>query len=162
MNSTKASMGRRVIYAMVITACTLLWGCLAEQPADAKIIQGYWSAEESAELEYANNDTTSLRNLNIFAVCDKEFVAHYRQLPLKIACMAPDSTSEVFEWELDLTTAKEQMTATQTELTQTFIQNATLSQKGIYKFNISLNSSTEIKGVHAIGVEVENAENGKR
>ena len=170
MNSTMVHMAKMMVpqlmqksFRMIlIIGCTLLNGCLSEQRTDADIIQKYWSAEKQVEMAYDNTDTVSLRNLNIFAVCNKKFADQHKQLPLNISCMAPDSTKEVFEWKLDLYSAEERASATQTELKQTFIQNATLSQEGTYRFNISLDSSTSIKGVHAIGVEIETVKDGKR
>ncbi len=141
----------------------LLSGCVAEQSADVAIIEkGVLGPERVAEMEYENSDTLSFRDIEVFVVCDRNLVRRHHRLPLVVECIAPDSTSERFEWTLLTNTAGERTTATQTELKQTFVKNARLKQRGRYKFNISLDSSTTVRGIRAIGVEVSTKQNGER
>ncbi len=151
----------KTIIALSLAAITA--GCTVHPRSMAVSIGAKsWTSDTVYTFEYANTDTTARFDAEIFVVCKHNFTKRYERLPMKVECIAPDSLTAEYRWVLLTGTALAEQMPTQTEMKQKFIENATLNQRGVYRFNISLDSSTPVKGVWAIGIDLEKREDGKR
>ena len=146
------------IVVMLLTAL-LSSSCISHHGSSATALEEQeWQARKTYTLEYENSDTLSIKNIDIFIICSKWFPEKYPRLPLKVECITPDSISGMFEWSLITDCANVKKTATQIELKQTFINNALMKKQGIYLFNISLDSSTTVKDIFEVGIDVTKQE----
>jgi hypothetical protein len=105
-----------------------------------------WSGAES--IAYENNDTLTLRNLNIVLRYNDNF--KQAVLPLKIVVTTPDARhfEEVVELQLQHPSAA--LTVATTESVP-YRESVLLNQKGDYTFTFEPQS--EVRGVEAVGIE---------
>ena len=142
----------RIVIAFVAIAFV---GCIAPQNA---IMVGVdlksWNKMES--VIYENEDTTSLRNLNIALRYNENF--RQTTLPLKVAITTPDARyfEEVVTLQLDRPNMAIAVTATESIPYRTNVQ---LNQSGFY--TISFEPLSEVRGVEAIGIEFQQIKNIK-
>lgn len=134
----------RIVVAMVaIVMCS----CLVPQNSLMVGVNMHsWS--EAKSLNYENNDTLSLRNLNIALRYNDNF--KQTSLPLKIAVTTPDARyfEEVVELKLQHPTTALAVTTTESVPYRT---DVLLNQKGCYTF--SFEPLAEVRGVEAIGIK---------
>ena len=134
----------RIVAALLaMTMCS----CLAPQNSlMVGVDMRSWSGAES--LVYENNDTLTLRNLNIVL----RYNDNFRQavLPLKIVVTTPDARhfEEVVELRLQHPSAA--LTVATTESVP-YRESVLLNQKGDYTFTFEPQS--EVRGVEAVGIE---------
>ena len=134
----------RIVAALLaMTMCS----CLAPQNSlMVGVDMRSWSSAES--LVYENNDTLTLRNLNIVL----RYNDNFRQavLPLKIVVTTPDARhfEEVVELRLQHPSAA--LTVATTESVP-YRESVLLNQKGDYTFTFEPQS--EVRGVEAVGIE---------
>ena len=105
-----------------------------------------WESAES--ITYDNNDTLSLRNINIALRYNDNF--REATLPLKIGITTPDARHFEEVVELRLSHPSTALTVATTE-SLPYRADVLLNQKGCYTF--SFEPQTEVEGVEAIGVE---------
>lgn len=136
----------RIVAALLaMTMCS----CLAPQNSlMVGVDMRSWSGAES--LVYENNDTLTLRNLNIVL----RYNDNFRQavLPLKIVVTTPDARhfEEVVELRLQHPSAA--LTVATTESVP-YRESVLLNQKGDYTFTFEPQS--EVRGVEAVGIEIK-------
>ena len=136
----------RIVAALLaMTMCS----CLAPQNSlMVGVDMRSWSGAES--LVYENNDTLTLRNLNIVL----RYNDNFRQavLPLKIVVTTPDARhfEEVVELRLQHPSAA--LTVATTESVP-YRESVLLNQKGDYTFTFAPQS--EVRGVEAVGIEIK-------
>ena len=136
----------RIVAALLaMTMCS----CLAPQNSlMVGVDMRSWSGAES--LVYENNDTLTLRNLNIVL----RYNDNFRQavLPLKIVVTTPDVRhfEEVVELRLQHPSAA--LTVATTESVP-YRESVLLNQKGDYTFTFEPQS--EVRGVEAVGIEIK-------
>lgn len=136
----------RIVAALLaMTMCS----CLAPQNSlMVGVDMRSWSGAES--LVYENNDTLTLRNLNIVL----RYNDNFRQavLPLKIVVTTPDARhfEEVVELRLQHPSAA--LTVATTESVP-YRDSVLLNQKGGYTFTFEPQS--EVRGVEAVGIEIK-------
>ncbi len=143
------SLAKQLVIALVALAFT---ACLAPQNVTMVGVDvRSWS--EGATLTVENNDTLSLRNLNIAVRYNNNFKA--TELPLKIAILAPDSSryEEIISLPLRRPTTALAVATTESLPYRSKVQ---LSQRGSY--HISFEPLSKICGVEAIGVEFREIE----
>lgn len=134
----------RIVAALLaMTMCS----CLAPQNSlMVGVDMRSWSGAES--LVYENNDTLTLRNLNIVL----RYNDNFRQaiLLLKIVVTTPDARhfEEVVELRLQHPSAA--LTVATTESVP-YRESVLLNQKGDYTFTFEPQS--EVRGVEAVGIE---------
>ncbi|MBO5961967.1 MAG: hypothetical protein J6Q01_02350 [Alistipes sp.] len=138
-------MVRIVAALLAMTMCS----CLAPQNSlMVGVDMRSWSGAES--LVYENNDTLTLRNLNIVL----RYNDNFRQavLPLKIVVTTPDARhfEEVVELRLQHPSAA--LTVATTESVP-YRESVLLNQKGDYTFTFEPQS--EVRGVEAVGIEIK-------
>lgn len=142
----------RIVVAFITIAFV---GCMAPQNS---IMVGVdlksWNKMES--VIYENEDTTSLRNLNIALRYNENF--RQTTLPLKVAITTPDARyfEEVVTLQLDRPDMAIAVTATESIPYRTNVQ---LNQSGFY--TISFEPLSEVRGVEAIGIEFQQIKNIK-
>lgn len=136
----------RIVAALLaMTMCS----CLAPQNSlMVGVDMRSWSGAES--LVYENNDTLTLRNLNIVL----RYNDNFRQavLPLKIVVTTPDARhfEEVVELRLQHPSAA--LTVATTESVP-YRESVLLNQKGDYTFTFEPQS--EVRGVEAVGIKIK-------
>ncbi len=134
----------RIVAALLaMTMCS----CLAPQNSlMVGVDMRSWSGAES--LVYENNDTLTLRNLNIVL----RYNDNFRQavLPLKIVVTTPDARHFEEVVELRLRHPSAALTVATTESVP-YRESVLLNQKGDYTFTFEPQS--EVRGVEAVGIE---------
>lgn len=134
----------RIVAALLaMTMCS----CLAPQNSlMVGVDMRSWSSAES--LVYENNDTLTLRNLNIVL----RYNDNFRQavLPLKIVVTTPDARHFEEAVELRLQHPSAALTVATTESVP-YRESVLLNQKGCYTFTFEPQS--EVRGVEAVGIE---------
>ena len=135
-------------YLLVLLVATLCLSCLAPQPAEMATTDAHcW--ESGAQVEIANTDTLSLRQLSIAIRTNSQFKA--TALPLTIAVTAPDGTA--FQEQYSLPTADiEKSAIVAKSIAIPYRDRVCLSQSGNYRFIIT--PQIAIKGVEAVGIVV--------
>lgn len=136
---------RIVVALLAMTMCS----CLAPQNSlMVSVDMRSWSGAES--LAYENNDTLTLRNLNVVLRYNDNF--KQAVLPLKIVVTTPDARhfEEVVELQLQHPSAA--LTVATTESVP-YRESVLLNQKGCYTFTFE--PQTEVRGVEAIGIELK-------
>ena len=137
--------GMRIIVAVLAMA---MCSCLAPQNTQMVGVD-VWSWDSVESVVFDNNDTLSLRNLNITLRYNDNF--KQATLPLKVAITTPDA--RYFEEEIVLT-LHHPRTALMVATTESlpYRTNVVLNQKGCYTFLFEPQSA--VRGVEAIGVEL--------
>lgn len=135
-------------YLLVLLVATLCLSCLAPQPAEMATTDAHcW--ESGAQVEIANTDTLSLRQLSIAIRTNSQFKA--ATLPLTIAVTAPDGAA--FQEQYSLPTADiENSAIVAKSIAIPYRDRVCLSQSGNYRFIIT--PQIAIKGVEAVGIVV--------
>lgn len=139
-------------HIIAVAVAAIFTACLAPQNATMVGVDvRLWSNEASVKVE--NNDTLSLRNLNIAVRYNDNFKA--TELPLKIVIIAPDSSryEEIIKLPLHHPTTALTVATTESLPYRSKVQ---LSQRGSYY--ISFEPLRQIRGVEAIGVEFREIE----
>ncbi|MBR1961642.1 MAG: hypothetical protein IKA26_01625 [Alistipes sp.] len=135
---------RGIILAAVMVAFS---ACLAPQSAHMTGVDARsWRRAES--ITYINNDTLSLRDMNIVLRHNSDLKQN--TLPLKIAITTPDARYFEEIREVKLQQSKTAFTVAATNSIP-YRTNVLLSQRGCYI--ISFEPLSEVRGVEAIGVE---------
>lgn len=130
-----------VVLAMAMCSCLV--------PQNSLMVGVDMRSWESAEsITYDNNDTLSLRNINIALRYNDNF--REATLPLKIGITTPDARHFEEVVELRLSHPSTALTVATTE-SLPYRADVLLNQKGCYTF--SFEPQTEVQGVEAIGVE---------
>ncbi len=136
-------------YIVAVVLAMAMYGCLA--PQNTQMVGVDMRSWESAEsITYDNNDTLSLRNINIALRYNDNF--REATLPLKITITTPDARN--FEESIVL-----QLHHPRTALTVATIESlpyradVLLSQKGCYTF--SFEPLSKVRGIEAIGIEIK-------
>ncbi len=139
-------VGVRIVVAMAAMA---MCSCLARQSAYmTNVDMQSWSRSES--LAYDNNDTLSLRNLNIAIRYNDNYKAS--SLPLKLAISTPDERCFVDTLTLQLSHPTTAVALSTTESIP-YRTDVLLKQRGAYIF--AFEPLTEIEGIEAIGIELK-------
>lgn len=140
---------RFVVRIVVALLAMTMSSCLAPQNSlMVSVDMRSWSGAES--IAYENNDTLTLRNLNIVLRYNDNF--KQAVLPLKIVVATPDARhfEEVVELQLQHPSAA--LTVATTESVP-YRESVLLNQKGCYTFTFE--PKTEVRGVEAIGIELK-------
>ena len=139
-------MGCRLrILAAVLAIATS--SCLAPQNSlMVGVDMRSWSGAES--LNYDNDDTISLRNLDIALRYNDNF--KQAVLPLKIAVTTPDARYFEERVELQLQHPSTALSVATTECVP-YRADVQLSQRGCYTFTFEPQS--EVRGVEAVGIK---------
>lgn len=136
--------GMRIIVAVLAMA---MCSCLAPQNMQMVGVDvRSWDSAESVVFD--NNDTLSLRNLNITLRYNDNF--KQATLPLKVAITTPDARHFEEEIVLTLHHPRTALTVATTE-SLPYRTNVVLNQKGCYAFSFEPQSA--VRGIEAIGVE---------
>ena len=132
-----------VVLAMAMCSCLV--------PQNSLMVGVDMRSWESAEsITYDNNDTLSLRNINIALRYNDNF--REATLPLKITITTPDARHFEEVVELRLSHPSTALTVATTE-SLPYRADVLLSQKGCYTF--SFEPQTEVQGIEAIGIELK-------
>ncbi|MBP3550029.1 MAG: hypothetical protein J6J57_00070 [Alistipes sp.] len=137
--------GMRIIVAVLAMA---MCSCLAPQNTQMVGVDvRSWDSAESVVFD--NNDTLSLRNLNITLRYNDNF--QQTSLPLKVTVRTPDARHFEEEVILPLHHPRTALTVATTE-SLPYRADVLLNQKGIYTFSFEPQSA--VRGIEAIGVEL--------
>lgn len=134
--------------AIVLTAATF-FSCIAPQHTQMVGVDA-WSWDSAKSISYDNNDTLTLRNLNIALRYNEDF--KLATLPLKIAVTTPDARYFEEIVELQLQHPRTALSVATTE-SLPYRADVILSQKGAYTF--SFEPQSVVRGVEAIGIEIK-------
>ena len=136
---------RIVAVALAMAMCS----CLAPQNTQmVRVDMQSWEGAES--ITYDNNDTLSLRNINIALRYNDNF--REATLPLKIVVTTPDTRFFEEEIVLQLHHPRTALTVATTECIP-YRTDVLLSQRGCYTF--SFEPLSRVQGVEAIGIELK-------
>lgn len=140
-------MRRWVILAVVCS--TLSLSCIAPYSAEmVAVAVGGWS--EPARIVVENSDTVSLRNLSVAVRYNSSFKGEH--LPLRVKILTPDG--RLFEEEQQFVVRRSYTAAAISAVeSMPYRADVSLSMSGAYIFVFE--PMTELKGVEAIGVEIE-------
>ena len=138
--------GVRVIVAVLAMA---MCSCLAPQNTQMVGVDVQsWDSAESVVFD--NNDTLSLRNINIALRYNDNF--KQATLPLKVAITTPDARHFEEEIVLALHHPRTALTVATIE-SLPYRADVLLNQKGLYTFSFEPKSA--VRGVEAIGIELK-------
>ena len=136
---------RRVVVA--VAALVMAFGCITkESTLMTSVDMWHWKSAES--ISYINEDTLSLRHLNIALRYNKNFAQ--AKLPLKVTVTAPDARSYSEAVELSLHHPYTAMITATTE-SLPYRRDVVFQQRGEYI--ISFEPLAEVRGVQAVGIE---------
>ncbi len=128
---------------------TLFCGCLAPQNTQmVGVDMRSWDSVQS--IYYDNDDTVSLRNINIAIRYNDDF--KQATLPLKITVTTPDARCFEEVVELQLQHPRTALTVATNE-SLPYRADVLLNQQGAYTFSFEPRSA--VRGVEAIGVEIK-------
>jgi hypothetical protein len=134
---------------VVVVLAMAMYGCLAPQNTQmVGVDMQAWNSAES--IIYDNNDTLSLRNINIALRYNDNF--REATLPLKIVVTTPNSQHFEEIVKLPLHHPRTALTVATTE-SLPYRADVVLSQKGCYAF--SFEPLSEVRGIEAIGIEIK-------
>ena len=137
------------VYMAVAVLAMAMYGCLA--PQNTQMVGVNMRSWESAEsITYDNNDTLSLRNINIALRYNDNF--REATLPLKVVVTTPDNRQFEEQIRLQLHHPRTALTVATTE-SLPYRADVLLSQKGCYTF--SFEPLSRVQGVEAIGIELK-------
>lgn len=110
-----------------------------------------WKPDDVKSVIYRNSDTTSLRNIVLFLSCDKNLKGN---IPLEITTVTPDSMrfTEGFMFE-----SSDEAGGDFTVKRAEYRNDNLFSREGGYVFRIRQTGSQPIKGIRAVGIEIESA-----
>jgi hypothetical protein len=134
---------------VAVALAMAMFSCLAPQNTQmVGVDMRSWERAES--ITYDNNDTLSLRNINIALRYNDNF--REATLPLKITITTPDNRQ--FEEQITLQPHRPHtaLTVATTE-SLPYRADVLLSQKGYYTF--SFEPQIAIQGIEAIGIELK-------
>lgn len=148
--------------AVVIFVALMFASCGHRQgPLAADIERSNWEAGKTYSLVYNNEDTLSLREINIFVVHERFFAERVDSLPIMIATQTPDSIIYSEVWNLYPEPAVPGQTAVWHETKAIYRSSVLLSQGGDYTFTFSHMLLEDLNGVVAIGVDIVEESNNK-
>ena len=138
--------GMRII---VVVLAMAMCSCLAPQNTQMVGVD-MWSWDSAESVVFDNNDTLSLRNLNITLRYNDNF--KQATLPLKVAITTPDARHFEEEIVLVLHHPRTALTVATTE-SLPYRADVLLNQKGHYTFSFEPQSA--VRGMEAIGIELK-------
>ncbi|MFI3330438.1 MAG: hypothetical protein R3Y38_01370 [Rikenellaceae bacterium] len=112
-----------------------------------------WAVGECLELEFENDDTISLKDLDIILRVDNRF--KNVSMPLRLSFLSPDNVIFSERFNLDLSSAKtKESGVAHKDYTVKYVSEADLTKKGIYKVKFEP-TLTDFVGVWAIGIKIK-------
>lgn len=146
--------GQRYISIVAMLFCAaLLVGC-SDGPVSisASVDPRGWNKDDVKAVVYQNSDTTSMRDIVLFVACDRNMHA---DIPLEITTVTPDSLrfSEQFLFEPSAADDASDFIVKRV----IYRANSLFAREGGYVFRIRRLGSEPLKGIRAVGIEIEPA-----
>lgn len=148
-----ANSGRRA--RRWVAGCILLslCGCLRPQQAFVAATDPRgWSLAEPADIAVENEDTVSLRTMEVVVRYDAEFA--FDRLDLSVTTIAPDGYRWCDTVSVPVPDPRSHIRVNR-DINGTFRSGVLLAQKGVYRFRLApLASQDGVQGILAVGVDI--------
>jgi hypothetical protein len=133
-----------------------LTGCIsAVEEVAAETDPSGWDKSHSAVVRFDNRDTVSVRNIDIFIVCNDLSARNHDSIGLSVTTLTPDSLRTVETITLYTAGSDGDGNAGYYHVSRPYRHEAVLSKEGEYLFEFSHEYETPLKGVKAIGITVK-------
>lgn len=130
-------------------------GCMsAGNSAAAEVDPAGWHRNDVRTVVFPNTDTVSLRNIEVFIVCDETFAYSNDSLVLSVTTTTPDSLRAAETLVIRPADKGHVESPGYREYSFPYRNDALLSREGDYLFGFS-HDGTVVKGLKAIGVTVK-------
>lgn len=128
-------------------------GCMdSEGFAVTEIDPAGWS--EEVRVPYLNEDTVSMRSIDLFIIHDRRFPDPRFQTDILLTVMSPDSVSVTERVEVYPGGKARGNTSGYTEARFPYRRSVLLSQAGDYTFSFIHTAAVPIEGIKAVGVTI--------